>query len=275
MLHIANGCLLCPLCRNPQKLHRVARTPLKISFDTLEHSIFQICSDRGVEGKQANEVYHSWDALRIWKDRFESRFGTLLECIHHSNPDDPPDVNFIFEHGQLNVEHTRLEPSHFGWARALHEENCPDQFIKLPSISHQPKNQEDMLSIMLERGGGWSEFQSEMNDWFRFLISLIHKKIQHRSSGILVVEDVSLTFEFQLRPLAEATHAHLSARPDEIRDWTILLHSRSNGRRYLSYLITAGEKIQSRSNIDIEQRVLDEAAGSNDLQAPHRNESNA
>lgn len=241
----------------------MARTPLQINFDTAEDSIFPICRAAGVEGKEANEVYHSWDALRLWRDLFESRLGALSECIHHSNPDDPPDLTFAFDHGHLEVEHTRLEPSHFGWAHALHHRKCPDQCITLPSISQQPKNQGDLLSVMLTLGGDWSDVESEMNDWFRFLINLIRKKIEHRSGGVLVIQDVSLNFESQLRPLAEAVHTLLSPRRGLIQDWKILLHSRSNSIQYLSYLITAGEGLRSRSNNGIGEESIEQDAPSN------------
>ena len=226
----------------------MAHTRLQINFETPENSIFPICRAQGVTDDGANEVYHSLDALRVWRDRFERLFGELNGCIHHSNPDDPPDLTFDFSGGPVEVEHTRLEPSHLGWTNALHSEVCRDQCITLPSISQQPRNRKELLEIMLLGGGNWSDVIADMSDWFRFLLELIRKKIEHHPEGVLVIQDLSLSFDDQLRPLAEAVHALLSPRPKMIQNWTILLHSRSNPIQFCSYLITGGEALQRRSN---------------------------
>jgi len=239
----------------------VAHTRLQINFETPEGSIFPICRDAGVTGDGANEVYHSLDAVRVWRDRFEKLFGEFRSCVHHSNPDDPPDLTFDFSGGPVEVEHTRLEPSHLGWTNALHSEVCPDQCITLPSISQQPRNRKELLEIMLVGGGDWSDVGADLSDWFRFLLGLIWKKIEHRSEGILVIQDHSLFFDDHLRPLAEAVHALLSPRPKLIQNCTILLHSRSNPIQFCSYLITGEEALQRRSDEDnVEQGVAPQSA---------------
>lgn len=228
----------------------MAQTRLQINFETPEDSIFSICRAKGVAGDGANEVYHSLDALRVWRARFENLLGELNACVHHSNPDDPPDLTFDFAGGPVEVEHTRLEPSHLGWTNALHNEVCPDQCITLPSISQQPSNRKELLEIMLLGRGDWSDAIADMSDWFKFLLGLIRKKIEHRPGGVLVIQDLSLYTDDQLRPLAEAVHALLSPRPKMIQNWTILLLSRRNPIQFCSYLITGGEALQRRSNED-------------------------
>ena len=226
----------------------MARTLLQINFETPKSSIFQICRAEGVTDDEANEVYHSLDALCVWRVRFENLFGELHACVHHSNPDDPPDLTFDFSGVSVEVEHTRLEPSHLGWANALHNEVCPDQCITLPSISQHPRDRKELSEIMLLGGGVWSDVIADMNNWIEFLQDLIRKKIEHRPTGVLVIQDLSLFSDDQLRPLAEAVHAHLYQRPNLIQNWTIILHSRSNSIQFCSYLITGSEALQRRSN---------------------------
>jgi len=221
-------------------------TDLQITFDTPESSIGQICQSAGLSGKEANEVYHSMDALRAWGDRFETLYGDLDSCVHHSNPDDPPDLTFHFSRGAVGVEHTRLEPSHLGWANALHHRDCPDQCITVPSITQQPRSRRELLDLMLTREGDWSDVVADLNEWFRFMIGQIRRKIEHRPDGVLVIQDVSVFHESQLHPLAEGVHALLSPRPNLIQNWTILLHSRANPVQFTSYLITGGEELQRR-----------------------------
>lgn len=228
----------------------MAHTRLQIRFDTVKHSVFQICKEAGVKGKGANEVFHSWDALRCWKDRFEGRFGFLSECIHHSNPDDPPDLTFVFENGQIEVEHTRLEPSHIGWANALHRRVCPDKCITVPSISYRPKNQRDLLSTMLSPGSSWTNEDAEMSEWFLFLENLILKKFKDRAGGVLVIQNGLTFLEAEIRFLAEAIHARLSSIHGLIQDWTVLLHTQRNSIQFISCLITGAEDLQVRSQID-------------------------
>ena len=224
----------------------MANTPLNISLDTPEDSIFPICDTVGLGGKEANEVYHSLDAVRVWRDRFEHLHGELLHCVHHSNPDDPPDLTLMFRDGSVEVEHTRLEPFPYGWMKALHREECPDECVTEPSITAQPKTRRDLLSTMLSLDGAWSDVQTDTDEWYRYCLALIRKKIEPRPAGILVIQDVSLGFESQLRPIAESIHRTLSPRPNLIRDWTILLHSRSNPIQFNSYLIVAHQVLQHR-----------------------------
>ncbi len=83
----------------------MASTPLQIDFETPESSIFSNCDAAGLKWKEAEEVYHSLDAVRFWRDRFEKQFGKLFNCVHHSNPDDPPDLilNFATAPVMLNT----------------------------------------------------------------------------------------------------------------------------------------------------------------------------
>ncbi len=222
------------------------KTPLQINLETLTESVASICITAGLKGKELGEVHHSLDAVRAWRDRFECLHGNLEGCIHHSNPDDPPDLTLCFGAAYLEVEHTRLTPPVHGWVDALRRKECSNQTITVPSITFQPKNRQDLLSAMLARGGGWSDASADFKEWLRYTLGVIQKKIENRSTGILVSQDTSLIFEGQLTPIAEVVHGLLSPRSDLLQNWTILIHSRSNSLQFLSYLIAANEELQIR-----------------------------
>lgn len=222
------------------------KTELPITFETPQKSIPSICAAANLKGKEINEVYHSLDAIHTWRDRFEQQYGTLARCVHHSNPDDPPDLTLCFAAVDLEVEHTRLEPSMLGWVDALHRKECPNQAITVPSITFQPKDRKDLLNVMLSRGGAWSEASADFQKWCQYVLGVIHKKTESRSTGLLVIQDTSLIFEDQLGPIADAVHTLASQKPELIQNWTILIHSRSNPVQSLSFLITANEELLVR-----------------------------
>jgi len=217
--------------------------PLGLNLDTPEDQIFGVCDDAGLKGKEANEVYHSLDAIRGWRQRFETLHGRLLGCDHHSNPDDPPDLTFRFRDKAVPVEHTRLQPSQYGWMDALHHKEYPKQCITVPPITCLPTGKSDLVASMFAMDAEWSDVQCDLNEWFRFCMALVRKKIEHKPGGILIIQDTSLVFDNQLRPIAEAAHAFLSPRPGRIKDWTIILHSRSNPIQFNSYLIAPAEEL--------------------------------
>src|SRR5258708_3606377 len=83
---------------------RMAIRTLNLNFDTPDDTIFGVCDAAGLKGDACNEVYHSLDALRVWRARFESLHGPFLKCEYHSNPDDPPDLTFRFSEASIPVE---------------------------------------------------------------------------------------------------------------------------------------------------------------------------
>lgn len=222
------------------------KTALQINFETAQESIFSICAAANLKGKECNEVYHSLDAIRTWRDRFEGLYGNLIRCVQHSNPDDPPDLTLYFASADVEVEHTRLEPSMYGWVDALHRRECPNQSITVPSITFQPKNRQDLLGAMLSRRDGWSDASADFKAWWQYILGVIRKKTENRPKGLLIIQDTSLIFEDQLEPIAVAIHSLLSPRSDLIKNWTILIHSRSNPHQLLSYLIAANQELQIR-----------------------------
>jgi hypothetical protein len=232
-------------CAQNNPLFRMARISLPITLETHEGSIFQICDSAGVRGKEANEVYHSLDAVRVWRDRFEHLHGDFLGCIHCSNPDDPPDLVLNFSNEVVEAEHTRLEPAHYGWMGDLQRKECPDQCIFVPSVSLVPQTRTELLADMLLPEKVALDTRSELHESLRFCLGVMRKKIEIRAGGLLVIQVNPLMFGY-LKPMAELVHSLLSPQPNLIRGWTILLHCRRGSVE--SYLIAPNEKLQCRTN---------------------------
>jgi hypothetical protein len=223
----------------------MARISLPITLETHEGAIFQICDSAGVRGKEANEVYYSLDAVRVWRDRFEYLYGDFLGCVHCSNPDDPPDLVLNFSNEVVEVEHTRLEPAHHGWMKDLQSRDCPDQCIFVPSVSWAPQTRVELLAEMLLPQEVALDARSELNESVQFCLGVIRKKIEIREGGLLVIQ-VDPPMSGDLKPMAELVHSSLSPQSDLIRGWTILLHGRRDFVE--SYLIAPHEELQCRTN---------------------------
>ncbi len=222
------------------------KTELLINFETPLESIFAICDAAGLKGKECNEVFHSIDAVRSWRDGFEKLYGALVRCVHHSNPDDPPDLTLHFASAEVGVEHTRLEPPMYGRVKALRRQEYGNQSIKIPSITFQPQTRQDLLNEMSPRNRNWSESRTDFEAWCEYLLGVIVKKTAKHQSGILVIQDSSLHSESVLEPIVTAIHNTVSSRLHLIKDWKIVIHSRSNQAQFVSYLIVYGEELEIR-----------------------------
>jgi hypothetical protein len=216
---------------------------VNVNFDTPERDIFAVCDNARLKGKESNEVYQSLDALRVWRNRFESRQGKLLQCDHHSNPDDPPDLTLHFDGGVLPVEHTRLEPYPYGKMRAIHDKEFPDRCISVPAISNPPADRESLVHEMMSFEREWPSVEDELNEWRRICISVIQRKIGRRGEGTLVIQDTSLLFRDSVRQIAKAIHSAFSTRSALIKGWTIIFHSRWNRQTFYSALVAEREDL--------------------------------
>src|SRR5437868_3372446 len=97
---------------------------------------FRCARDAGLDKKSSREVCRCWDVLQIWRDWFHKKFGELRLIRHRSPPDDPPDLELVFERKIVAFEHTRLQPEHIGRADAVRKrEIAPDVCTVVPAIS--------------------------------------------------------------------------------------------------------------------------------------------
>src|SRR5437762_278180 len=94
------------------------------SYRTTDDEINACVLQSRLDGNERNEVIWSFDAITIWRDWFATRYGELKELRHRSNPDDPPDLELVFERRLVGFEHTSLKPRPLGHAEAVaHEVN--------------------------------------------------------------------------------------------------------------------------------------------------------
>lgn len=221
------------------------KTELPINFETPQESIFTICDAAGLKGKECNEVYHCLDAIRTWRGRFERLYGTLVRCVHNSNPDDPPDLTLNFTTADIEVEHTRLEPPILGWVEALHRRECSNQSITVPSITFWPDSRHHLMSVMLSPHGSWSDISADSQAWWHYILSVVCKKTENRPTGLLIIQNNNLVRPGEINPFAEAMHSLLTTNRDMIQDWTILIHTSRGTDQFISHLITANEELQT------------------------------
>src|SRR4051812_11257145 len=110
-------------------------TAISASYQTQQNELHDLLRESLLSGKERNEVLWSLDAIQIWRKFFEDLYGKLLSLRHRSNPDDPPDLELIFEDAAVGLEHTSLMPYPLGHAEAVAREVNPRGGRSLPSLS--------------------------------------------------------------------------------------------------------------------------------------------
>jgi hypothetical protein len=88
----------------------MAISSFPVTYDTPLRELSQRLAASGLKEKERKEVLWSVDAVQIWEDWFSQRHGQLSEVRHRSNPDDPPDIDLVFDRADLGCEHTALLP---------------------------------------------------------------------------------------------------------------------------------------------------------------------
>lgn len=206
---------------------------------------FRSARSAGLSPKSSREVCHCWDALQIWRDWFD-KFGEFKFLRHRSPPNDPPDLEIVFEKQVVAFEDTRLQPEHFGRADALrHRKIAPDVCTHVPAISKPIKSSEKLIDRMLgiPQADLWTNVADEHAALARLLMQTIRKKMDRLPSGgiIGIVDEVAvmghaLDFLFQT--------ADELIKSDRIRDFdkhVLIIQSRLNILQYSSVLITKSD----------------------------------
>jgi hypothetical protein len=230
------------------QINVMAITHLHLTLEHDDNAIMAELRISGINGKGQNEIFHTLDALRIWKDWLESRFGSLINIDHHSNPDDPPDVQLHFEKRDVSLEHTELKPHPYGMVDAIHHHECPDQCITVPSLSNKPKTRSEITNAMFAfNEDAWADWATENEEWLGELKSLVDRKVRKHEPGILLVQDTALLMPSDVKHLAVNFQREMQTQATSGLDrCTILLHSRLNSVQYASFLFKKGETLQER-----------------------------
>lgn len=199
------------------------------------------------DGKPSNEIYQALDALKVWQDYFEVQHGALLEVRHHSNPDDPPDMEIVFERTVLTLEHTQLKPHPFGMVDAIHLKECPDQCITLPALARRPQSRKEIIDAMFDREGDWAPVAEDDQAWLNELQKIVVRKTKAHLPDVLLIQDTSLLMPGNVMRLAKNYDAVVQGESVQgSAGGIVLLHSRVNSFEYSSFIIRRGEQILSK-----------------------------
>ena len=228
----------------------MAITPLAVTLSQEESAVIALLRSSEIDGKGCNEVFHALDALRVWKDWFEDKYGQLTRIDQRSNPDDPPDMDLVLEKTIVPLEHTELKPHPFGMVDDIHHKEYPDQCITLPALSKNPKTRPEITNAMFSYDAPWASSHEEDQAWLSALKVLIARKLRKQGAGILLVQDTALRMSEDVRNLALGLQAEMG-RTDApfLGDCTVLLHSRLNSVQFMSFLFQRGQDLQQRSKL--------------------------
>lgn len=196
--------------------------------------------------KELPELVESFDVLKTWEAEFEHRFGSLHQLIHHSNPDDPPDVVAHFEQGILGIEHTEIEPTHVKQGEAVHrKERGSKGHCEMPLSGSGTYTSNDIKEIMWGRADprGWEEVGVHFQTRCDLITSAIQKKICKYPVGGLLVMKGSLggwpnEFEDELNVIDHAFGVATSM--PGISKWIVAVHKRWSAQKVFSVIWIPG-----------------------------------
>lgn len=179
--------------------------------------------------------------LSIWKDHFQSRFGSLKGTSHLSNPDDPPDALAHFERGEFPIEVCSITPPHVKQSDALHRKEGGNRGRYDIPISKKPRNAEEAKNWMYGPAGAdiFESVPDAIETVHRSIVDAAKKKfgmasIARLQTGLLLLPGDRL---FGYCGEEEAVRAALGAIRRELptaNDWTIAVHHQWNDRECFS-----------------------------------------
>jgi hypothetical protein len=202
----------------------------------------------GLDDKGWNEVIRTLDAIQVWREWFAARYGELKVLRHRSNPDDPPDLDLIFENGQIGLEHTALMPYPLGHAKAIAKEVNPAGGRSLPSLSRQWTRKElEDLALGMPGSAPWANVDDEHNAAFAALISTLRRKLHEPASQVVCVTDEATFGSADTEWLASGLYDILSTNEfQHFGDRTVVLLNRTNHIQFFSALVRRGEPLQAK-----------------------------
>jgi hypothetical protein len=168
-------------------------TELAITFETSAVDVGKLATSAGLKRKEWNELVWSFQALAVWCTWLVDRHGPLQKVRHRSNPDDPPDLDLVFEKETVGVEHTALQPYPLGYAQAIAEEANPKGGRIIPSIS-QKWTRQQLEGLALNIVGVRPPFANVADEHSHALQSFVEgaeRKIKGSSKIIVVTDSIS------------------------------------------------------------------------------------
>jgi hypothetical protein len=189
------------------------------------------------------------DMVQIWQDWIKDTFGKIARINHRSRPDDPPDLELVFENGQaVGMEHTQLLPKHVGEAEAWLRTS--QHGGGLPSISSPPANKDELRDIVAGVKHVWSNVIDDWKTIFDLLAVTLRKKIGGMPNGgiIGVVCDLFVSDEYKHLLAQVANDIVNRIEFKDFTNYTLILLSRSNRLQFYSALIRRSNILEKIGN---------------------------
>jgi hypothetical protein len=219
------------------------KTKFDVTFDTtMEELRCMGWNSLSNTRKELPELVDSFDVLKIWQTDFDDylRLGSLNQLIHHSNPDDPPDVVASFEQGSLAIEHTEIEPSHVKQGEAINrrERGLKGHCAMPLSGTYTSTDIKEIMWGWADRRG-WEEVSAHFEARYKLITSAIETKLcKHPSGGLLVMKgnlgEFSTDIENELAVIEKA-FGKAKTFPG-ISRWITVIHSRRSPQEVFSVL---------------------------------------
>jgi hypothetical protein len=210
--------------------------------------VFHQAKDAGLDSKSSREVCYCWDMFQIWHDWIDHKFGRLKTLRHRSPPDDPPDIQLIFDARIIDFEHTRLQPYPLGWAEDVKHTEFPNLATAVPALSKPPKNRAELLHSMVSLDAPWAAVGDELKVAAQSLVETLRKKmIRLPDGGIIgIVDETSYSHNDVQRLFEIAEHFVNSRNFSDFDRYTLIILNRPNPLQYRSALIIRGNKMETR-----------------------------
>jgi hypothetical protein len=234
----------------------MAKTHIELDFSFCRDQLKERISSGNLTPKEGLEVYYGFHALKAWRWEFEETNGRLESMVHHSNPDDPPDLVFQFSEQSLSAELTAIEPHPYGQARALRREKFPNQLTTIPPLSGRYESKRDIELVMFSKHmtpDKWETVAEHEDTLFTLIEQRIARKIEKLNArsldiDLLILDGSRLFFDSALLSLGDHLCAIRKDRRLPISDKALLLiHSQSNPAQYCSFTIYADGSMKKRS----------------------------
>lgn len=193
------------------------------------------------------EVLSALDAVSVWQDWFSSRYGPLTEIRHRSNPDDPPDIDLVFERESVGLEHTLLMPPPLGHAEAIADEINPGGGRILPGISGNFSRQDlEQLAFLMAGKAPWSNVADDHRIAVAALLSAVQRKIRDSGSQVVCVNDKASLEGAGADWLASELYAAVNTNEfADLGDRTVIFLQRDNHIQFFSALVRRGEPLRA------------------------------
>jgi hypothetical protein len=224
----------------------VAITPLALPCQSFDDALRIAKTTPDLSNQSWQEVYECLDMFQIWRDLLQDDFGTVTAINHRSAPNDPPDLEFIFDNRVVGMEHTKLLPSHVGEADAWLRKSGKGG--GLPSISSPPKNKDELREIVAGVRPAWSNVIDDWKTIFDLLAVTLRKKMGGMpNGGIIGVVCGLFVMDSNEQLLAQIAHDIVN-RPElgDFAPYTLILLSRPNPSQFYSALVRRGVSIREQ-----------------------------